>query len=237
MDYVSIPTTVVGQLDAAIGGKTAINLGGTKNVLGAFHLPRMVICERLFLSTLDQTAFRDGLVEGLKVFAGCDQESFDRYAPRLPVGPGDTRFASFLERAVKAKVAVVNRDPFDRGFRNVLNLGHTTGHALEASLRVSHGRAVAFGILVATELSLTHCRLSRRAGERLRSAILSIYRRPAEKIPKPPQLWRNILQDKKKSGNQINFTLLRQIGRHVVKPVSYDQFAQALNHLAERVKR
>jgi 3-dehydroquinate synthetase/shikimate kinase len=142
--WVPVPTTLVGQIDAAIGGKTAINLPAGKNLVGAFHWPARTIVDPSLLATLPEAQRREGMAEVVKTGLLAGEPLWE-----LPQ-------AELVRRTAAFKAAVCLRDPHDRGPRNVLNLGHTFAHALEAAGgygEVTHGRAVALGLLAALRLS------------------------------------------------------------------------------------
>jgi len=142
--WVPVPTTLVGQIDGAIGGKTAINLPAGKNLVGAFHWPARTIVDPSLLATLPEAQRREGMAEVVKTGLLAGEPLWE-----LPQ-------AELVRRTAAFKAAVCLRDPHDRGPRNVLNLGHTFAHALEAAGgygEVTHGRAVALGLLAALRLS------------------------------------------------------------------------------------
>jgi 3-dehydroquinate synthetase len=143
VDWVPVPTTLVGQVDAAIGGKTAIDLAGAKNVVGAFHWPARVVIDPTLLETLPEAERRNGLAEVVKTGLLAGEPLWE-----LPEHEQVRRCAAF-------KAAVCVRDPYDRGARAQLNLGHTFAHALEAAAGydLAHGRAVALGLVAALHLS------------------------------------------------------------------------------------
>ncbi len=236
IDYISVPTTLVAQLDAAIGGKTAINLAGTKNIIGTFFPPRKIVCDSGFLSTLEPRQVRDGLVEAVKIFAARDRLAFQRHAARLPGYLSGDNLNKLIADAVRLKSEVVNRDPFEKDLRRVLNLGHTAGHAYEALTGHSHGKSVAFGMLVALDLSQRLVGLSRGDADSIRSATLSLYRSFAATGIGGRDLWERIQRDKKKSGSIVNFVLLKKCGEHVVKSVNYPQFVRSLEAVMEMLK-
>ena len=141
--WTAVPTTLVGQVDAGIGGKTAIDLPGAKNVVGAFHWPARVVCDPSLLSTLPETERRNGLAEVVKTGLLAGDRVWERPEPQL------------VRACAAFKAAVCLADPHDRGARAQLNLGHTFAHALEAAAgyALPHGRAVALGLLAALRLS------------------------------------------------------------------------------------
>ncbi len=156
--FVQIPTTLLAQVDAAIGGKTAVDLPAAKNSVGAFHHPAMVISDTRLLSTLPPAELRAGLVEAVKMAALLDPDLLVRLEGELEVLlSGDpAALAPVVRAAAAAKVAVVERDPEEGGERQLLNYGHTLGHALESAAgygRMLHGDAVAWGMRFAGQLA------------------------------------------------------------------------------------
>ena len=162
VSWVAVPTTLLAMVDAHIGGKTAINVAGIKNRVGAFHPPVAVLCDRAFLETLDGVEVVSGWVEMFKASVIGDRDLFEELCREYPSRlPSDDQ----LVRAVGVKLRIVSEDPFENGVRELLNLGHTLGHAIEAVVDPSprHGEAVAIGLvfaaLVAVELNLAPRRL------------------------------------------------------------------------------
>ena len=146
--YANIPTTLLAQVDAAIGGKTGVNLHGYKNMLGAFHMPEFTFLTSSVLETLPEKELRCGLAEMLKTFLIGDADSYKKC-----ISGGITNDLIF--RAASIKADIVRRDPLEHGERAVLNLGHTFGHAIEHCSKgsIAHGEAVGMGIILATKLS------------------------------------------------------------------------------------
>lgn len=155
-----LPTTLLAQVDAAIGGKSALNLGGIKNLVGVFRQPEHVVAAVEFLATLPGRQLRSGLVEAIKVAALCDGELFERIEDDLDPLLADPRCAAWrdlIAAAQRAKAEVVAADPHEAGERRVLNFGHTLGHALESVLDyegLTHGEAVAHGMRFAVQLAV-----------------------------------------------------------------------------------
>ncbi|MGH7162673.1 MAG: 3-dehydroquinate synthase, partial [Planctomycetota bacterium] len=149
--WVAVPTTLLAQVDAAHGGKTGLNLPDGKNLVGAFHPPSEVVADSDYLATLPEAEVRAGLAEVVKhAVIG---------APALLDRAGRSDPPSFVEEAARVKLAIVARDPYERGERRLLNLGHTLGHALETATRhrVRHGDAVAVGLRAACAMAERHC--------------------------------------------------------------------------------
>ena len=146
--YANIPTTLLAQVDAAIGGKTGVNLHGYKNMLGAFHMPEFTFLTSSVLETLPEKELRCGLTEILKTFLIGDADAYEKC-----IAGGITNDLIF--RAASIKADIVCRDPLEHGERAVLNLGHTFGHAIEhcSEGTIAHGEAVGMGIILAARLS------------------------------------------------------------------------------------
>lgn len=159
VDWVQLPTTLLAQLDAAIGGKTAVDLPEAKNAVGLFHHPRAVVADVELLATLPPEQIRSGLVEAVKIAALLDPELFDgieRELDRLRAGE-PAALAPVAAAAARRKAELVESDPREAGDRALLNFGHTVGHALEAEIgygRIAHGDAVAHGLRFALRLSV-----------------------------------------------------------------------------------
>jgi 3-dehydroquinate synthetase len=149
--WLAVPTTLLAQVDAAHGGKTGVDLPAAKNLVGAFHAPAAVLCDTDYLATLPAREIAGGLAEVVKhAVLG---------APGLLDRAGRDDPATLVEEAARVKLGLVERDPFERGERRLLNLGHTLGHALEhaSGYALHHGEAVALGLRAACALAEGHC--------------------------------------------------------------------------------
>ena len=159
VEFCHVPTTLLAQVDAAIGGKSAVNLPAAKNVVGVFQHPARVVAATGLLATLPDREIRSGLVETLKVAALLDISLFETLEANLDALLSDrsnVAWPGVVAAAQRAKAGVVTRDPREAGERRVLNFGHTLGHALETTLgygALTHGEAVAFGIYFALQLA------------------------------------------------------------------------------------
>ncbi len=141
--YITIPTTLLSAVDASVGGKTAINMPGGKNLVGSFHHPSLVVCDVSYFSTLPDSIIRDGMAEVLKYSFICGDLDPDSVMP-----PYD--YESMVEQCVRIKSKFVSSDEYDRGVREALNFGHTIGHGYEvlSGYETTHGSAVAMGMIV-----------------------------------------------------------------------------------------
>src|SRR5271169_1779668 len=179
VDVIQIPTTVLAQVDAAIGGKTGVNLLAGKNLLGTFHQPRAVLVDPAVLKTLPAREYRAGLYESLKCGiigdAGLFQLFEERHKEILAREPAVIE--KVIADSVRLKAAVVSADEREAGLRQVLNLGHTIGHALEAETGYKlllHGEAVVWGLVAATYIALSTGRLDSVTAGRIMNAVLGI---------------------------------------------------------------
>jgi 3-dehydroquinate synthase len=176
--FVQVPTTLLSAVDSSVGGKVAVNFGGVKNIMGAFSQPHLVLCDLDTLQTLPDRELRSGMAEVIKYGAVCCGELFEQLeagavARLLQRDPAT--LVEVVSRCVRLKADVVEKDEFDKlGIRNVLNFGHTIGHALElsADYALTHGEAVSIGMVAATAIAsrLQVCEAS--FPERLRNLLL-----------------------------------------------------------------
>ena len=236
VDVVQIPTTVQAQLDAAIGGKTGVNLRTGKNLLGTFHQPRAVLIDPAVLSTLPEREFRAGLYEALKCGVIGNSSLFD-CLESVQV-KALRRDAAALERviaeSVRLKAEVVSSDERESGLRRVLNFGHTIGHALEAESgyrRFLHGEAVAWGMIAATHIAVMTARINNNAAVRISNAVLSLGTLPRVEA-RSRDIVRLLQSDKKTLSGAVHFVLPREIGKvEIVNDVAEKVVVQAVNEL------
>jgi 3-dehydroquinate synthetase len=217
MDFALVSTSLVGCVDAAIGGKSAVNIAGSKNQVGLFTVPRRVVLDLAALSTLPRAQLREGLVEAYKTGLALrpDLAAFiESHLPQLLVG--DLPAVAAVARAcAEAKGEVVTVDFREHGLRRVLNLGHTYGHAVETwhHYRVSHGQSVAVGLVVMAELSRARGLIDAALADRAVRTVRSLLRRQVE-LPTAAQAWPIMLNDKKASAGRLTFVLLTGLGSH-----------------------
>jgi 3-dehydroquinate synthase len=236
IELVQVPTTVLAQVDASVGGKTGVNLAAGKNLLGTFHHPRVVLIDPGVLSTLPNREFRAGLYEALKCGIIGDVELFLRFEQnRDQILKRDPLQLEWLIAAsVKLKAEVVSADEREGGLRRVLNLGHTIGHALEAETgygQLLHGEAVAWGMIAATHIALTVGRTDSVTAGRIADAVLSLGRLPEVKVNTRKVLAR-LQTDKKTQDSVVHFVLPREIGKvEVVNDVPERAIADAMEEI------
>jgi 3-dehydroquinate synthase len=222
---VHIPTTVLGAVDAAVGGKTGINTAEGKNLVGAFHAPAAVLVDTELLSSLPETEVRTGFAEIAKAGFIADPTILDDLESNVTdcLDLSTPLSADILRRAIQVKATIVGEDFTEQGLREVLNYGHTLGHAIEHAERYRwrHGVAVGIGMMFAAELSRLVRALSDGEVDRHR---LIIGERLGLPLSYPAERWETlrttIQRDKKSRGAALRFVLLDSIGRPTVTTVA-----------------
>ena len=211
-----VPTTLLAQVDAAIGGKNGVNFDRYKNMLGTFREPAFVYIDTDFLKTLPPRALRCGAAEMLKTFLLADARAYEQ-AVVLFSGPHPEQVPDALvRRAGEIKLSLVEQDPEDHGIRQLLNLGHTFGHAIEKlSSEYAHGEAVAIGIAMAARLACEKELLAAETADRI-CRDLAACGLPVEPPVPEADLRKAILQDKKRTGDTLRFVLPTAIGKAIL---------------------
>lgn len=239
--YVQVPTTLLAQVDSAIGGKTGTNLAAGKNLVGSFHHPLAVLADTDVLATLPAAELRAGLQESIKAGVIRDAKLF-AYLERNAdaVLRGDTKALTHVVAAsVRVKADVVANDEKESGLRMILNYGHTLGHAIEAATgykQLLHGEAVGWGSIAATRLGWMRGMITEREAERiialiLRYGPLSEFRATAEKLV---ALTAN---DKKNRSGSLSFVLPRKIGEvEIVRDVTREEMLAAAEWMLELMR-
>lgn len=228
IDYTQAPTTVLAQVDSALGGKTAVNIGAMKNLVGTFYAPRLVVSDPAVLASLSPRAFQSGLYEAVKHAILSGPALFAWMEGKVAgLRPGDTPLLETLvARAAQVKVDVVSRDEREAGLRRVLNLGHTYGHALEEATgyrRFLHGEAVAWGMLMVTRLAELASVLDPAVGKRIARLVRSVGPLPALRGLREEKVLGLLPRDKKAVGGKIHWVLPEGIGKVRVTPDAPDE--------------
>lgn len=236
--YINIPTTLVGMVDASLGGKTAVNLAGSKNQVGFFHQPEAVCIEPSFLDTLPQEEMANGLCEMLKTLLIGDPDGYETLCKMLIDGNVELP-DGMIASCVEIKNAIVKADPYDQGIRRMLNLGHTFGHAVEAYSHtggrqpLAHGKAVGIGMVAALYLSVQKLGLDESVMARFREAVGRLVDIPRYTLRDTEALLAYMRQDKKNAGGDIRCVLLQAVGAPVIDlPVAEPEIRTALLKLA-----
>ena len=216
-----VPTTLLAQVDASVGGKTGVNFMGYKNMVGVFNQPEFVICDPGVLKTLPQKDLISGFAEIVKHAAIADPDYFallEREAQNaLSLNPEVLEQVIYKSVAIKADI--VNRDETEKGERRKLNFGHTFGHAVEKTIGLPHGEAVSIGMMVAAQLSGTRGMITENDVDRIRD-LLSRFNLPIKADMGIEKIIDAMERDKKREGDGIHFVLLSKIGAAVVEKIT-----------------
>lgn len=215
--FVQLPTSLLAAVDSSVGGKTAVDLAAGKNLAGAFHQPGLVLCDTDTLDTLPDSFFRDGMAEVIKHGMLCDREMLESLTKGFEA-------EKVIARNIRIKASFVERDERDEGVRQMLNFGHTIGHAIEklSGMTVSHGNAVAAGMAIITRGQM-------RRGEtdeetcRLLEDTLRGYSLPTSCQYSAQELCEAALSDKKRRGGRITLVLPRRAGECVLRTTDYEE--------------
>ena len=219
MDFIQVPTTLLSQVDASIGGKLGIDFQGVKNGIGVFRDPKAVFIQPVFLETLSDRELRSGFAEVLKHALIDDADHWQQLK-----GVKDLRSLDWnqeIARSLEVKRHIVEEDPFERGARKALNFGHTLGHAIEGQALETenpllHGEAIAIGMIAEAHLSMQKTGLSEAALQEVSDTILSIYEPPALDFSHW-DTWMDFMRnDKKNEADQILCSLISPIGDYKV---------------------
>ena len=230
IDFGFVPTTLLAQVDAAVGGKNGVNVDGYKNMVGVFNQPRFVLCDPEVLKTLPDAGIRSGLAEAVKSAAIGDSDMFaflESDSGRI-MNLESEALGRIVAGSLGVKTAIVNRDETESGERRLLNFGHTFGHAFERTGRLSHGEAVSMGMAAAADLSVHRGVLSREEADRLKG-VLKTFNLPTRRQGDPARIWDALVKDKKRAGDMVKFVLLEEIGKPRIEDIPLNEL-EAFTH-------
>lgn len=225
-----VTTTLLGAVDASVGGKNGVNVGGFKNMVGTFSQPQFVVCDASLLATLPSREFRAGLAEVIKtailgdaeLFALLERTSFEALRKDAAL------LEEVITRCMKVKASVVAEDEREGGSRRILNLGHTIAHAIEkSSNKLNHGEAVAVGLYHITRSALAQGLISECDAGRI-SALIEQYGFVTESPAERKQLLKAIEGDKKRSGDSLHLIYPTAIGKVTDHVISFDKLSELL---------
>ncbi len=210
IDFYNIPTTLLSQVDSSVGGKTAVNLGGIKNCIGAFYQPQAVVIDPDVLNTLPPRQLASGMAEVIKMAATNDASLFSA----LECGLGKTDLVSVISRALDIKQYVVENDEKESGLRRVLNFGHTVGHGIESCGGLYHGECVALGMLP-------------MCSESVKARLLSLYKMyglPTACDCNSDAVAEAVTHDKKLDGSTLSTVYVNEIGSFEFRKIQVNDF-------------
>ena len=226
VEFGFVSTSLLGQVDASVGGKNGVNVDGYKNMVGTFTQPRFVICDVGMLRTLSEREVRTGMAEVIKAGIIADEELFSKLelTPLAELTKNPDLLSEVVYRAIKVKADIVERDEREHGDRRKLNLGHTLAHAIEkSSSKMNHGEAVAVGLSLISDAAARRGLLSAADKER----ICSLLQRTGFDLT-PPVAMRVLLKavskDKKSEGDVLNVVFPTAIGACEVVPMPLEEF-------------
>jgi len=224
ISYVQVPTTLLAAVDSSVGGKTAVDLDAGKNLAGAFHQPRIVICDRSILEKLPPRIFVDGCAEVIKYAMVTDAELFDMLLNQSPIDLEEVIF-----RCVRIKRDLVSEDEFENGARKLLSFGHTVGHAVEllSKFNMAHGQAVSIGMALETmaAVKIGMC------GEDCYTDLIGLlhkYGLPYKSPYSGDRIARAVLADKKRRSGNIVMALPRRIGKCILCDVEVEKLERII---------
>ena len=239
MAYINIPTTLLSQVDASVGGKTGINFGGLKNEIGVFNCASSVILSSTFLRTLDTENMLSGYAEMLKHGLLSSKENWAELLTFDITAPDYATLQNLVAKSVAIKEQIVKEDPAEKGIRKALNLGHTAGHAIESlalkeGRTILHGYAVAWGLLMELYLSARKCGFPAKEMHQMEAYIKEHYSKFLYECKHYETLYNFMSHDKKNQGGNINFTLLGGIGDiRINQTASQDEIEEMLDYYRE----
>jgi 3-dehydroquinate synthetase len=227
VSWVAVPTTLLSMVDASLGGKTGFDLPEGKNLVGSFYPPKLVLADPHLLRTLPDEELISGLAEVVKAGIISDLELFNLCARGLDWVKD--HLEEMVKRAMAVKIQIIEEDPYERGIRAALNLGHTVGHAVElvSKFQIRHGEAVAIGMVVEARLAERLTVATKGVSEVIAGSLsaLSLPVHIPRELPRE-DLIRAMHRDKKKSNGFVRFALPAEIGR--VELVDVDDLEMVL---------
>ena len=225
-----VPTTILGLVDASIGGKNGIDVGDHKNMVGVIRQPAFILQDMVFLNSLPQREWENGFAEIIKhacikdavMFAELENKTLKQYQS------SQRSVCDLIRRNALIKSGIVRKDEMENGERRVLNFGHTLGHALETKYELSHGKAIAIGITAACHIS------EKRTGFRQTARVVNLlekYNLPTYANFDKQKVFEVLKMDKKRERKEMNYVLLERIGKAVVHPIPLKQLEKIIQDL------
>ncbi len=213
IDFIQIPTTLLSQVDASVGGKTGVNNAYGKNLIGAFHQPKAVYVDPNFLSTLPSREYAAGIAEIIKM-AVCFDKQFFEWLEEADLND-TSMIKEAIAKSVKTKAMVVSQDEKEKGLRAALNYGHTFGHVIEnetAYTKYLHGETVAIGMVMANELAIRMEMMTRDEAERVRKVLVKYNLPVSYPISNVEVFYETFFLDKKSSDTNVTFIVPKHLG-------------------------
>ena len=224
IDFIGVPTTFLAAIDSSVGGKTGVNLKSGKNLAGAFYQPKLVLCDTDTFATLPKENFKEGVAEAIKYGVICDKALFTSISKN-----DNWKMEDVIERCVSIKAEIVSEDEFDRGKRQLLNFGHTIGHAVEKStnFQITHGNGVSIGMALIAKISDNLSWTKEKTYPQI-AACLENNGLPIDTEIETEQLLSAMLKDKKRTGDTIHLVIPEEIGKCVLKSIEVSRLKEVL---------
>lgn len=223
--FINIPTTLLAMVDASVGGKNGVDLGGLKNQIGTITNPEMVIIYSIFLETLPQNQMRSGLAEMLKHGLIANKNEWEKFKNLSKIDFDD--FDDYIQESIKIKNNIVTQDPTETGIRKALNFGHTIGHAIETFFlenpnkkNLLHGEAIAAGIIMESYISLQKNLISKVEYHEIKNGINNIFEIIEIHENEVENIIKLLIHDKKNEYGKVQFALLNGIGNIKINQIS-----------------
>lgn len=219
IDFYNIPTTVLSQVDSSVGGKTAVDFMGVKNIVGTFYQPKKVLIDPEVLDTLSDRQKSNGLVEAIKMAATFDATYFEQF--EKAGGMGELNIDEIIGKAITLKADVVEKDEKEAGLRKVLNFGHTLGHGIEVSTDLLHGESVGIGMLAMCDDEVK---------TRIEN-VLKKYNLPTKAEFDIKKALEAVMHDKKSKGDSISTIYVSKTGTYEMRDMKEDELLKRLESL------
>ncbi len=234
IDFLQMPTTLLSQVDASVGGKLGVDFNSFKNHIGVFRVPNAVLIDTNFLETLDPRELRSGYAEVMKHALIADQSKWEFL---MTQSLNDLDWDEVVAHSVAIKAKIAEEDPTEKGLRKVLNFGHTIGHAVEsfylpqAEKKLLHGEAIAVGMIAEAFVSVKRGFITRAEADQIKEYIISIYGKVTIPIEDYKEIIPLTMQDKKNENNAVLCTLLAKVGEaNFNNPITKEDIVEGLDY-------
>lgn len=219
IDFINIPTTLLGMVDASIGGKNGVDLGNLKNQIGVINIPQLLFIDTSFLETLSQKEMRSGLAEMLKHGLIYDKKYWEQFLVLSEIDFAD--FDALIYRSIEIKNEIVKQDPTENGIRKALNFGHTLGHGIESHFLKSatpllHGEAIAIGMILESYISKEKGLLTNEEFHQIKYTITDIFEKHIFSKNDIESIQNLLIHDKKNEYGKVQFALINGIGNTII---------------------
>ncbi len=219
IDFINVPTTLLGMVDASIGGKNGVDLGNLKNQIGVINVPQILLIDTSFLETLSKREMRSGLAEMLKHGLIYDKNYWEQFLELSEIDFTD--FDALIYRSIEIKNEIVKQDPTENGIRKALNFGHTLGHAIESHFLETtepllHGEAIAIGMILESYISKENGLLSNEEFHQIKYTISNIYEKHIFTKKDIESIQNLLIHDKKNEYGKVQFALINGIGKNKI---------------------